>query len=85
MTSIVQLIAAGIIGVAAIASPQIAEAGKSAPATGLGMRAPTTGTAGRDPDPVVRDHRGGKNPGGGVTVTGDKPRPKHPLCAGWFC
>jgi hypothetical protein len=85
MTTIVKLIAASIVGLAALASPQLAQAGKSAPAANAGVRATTTGTAARDPNPVVRDHRGGANPGGGLTVTGGKPRPKSPLCAGWFC
>jgi hypothetical protein len=85
MTSIVKLIAAGIVGLAALASPQIAEAKKSAPAASMGVRASTTGTAARDPNPVARDHRGGANSGGGVTVKDGNRRPKSPLCAGWFC
>jgi hypothetical protein len=52
-----------------------------------GERGPITGTAGKgDPNPVVRDHRGGAGGGGGVTVTEGKPRPRGGgLCAGWFC
>jgi hypothetical protein len=37
------------------------------------------------PNPVVRDHRGGGNPGGGVVVGPGKERHPGGLCAGWFC
>lgn len=81
----IKLIAAGIAGVTLLAAPHLAQAGKSPSAANTGVRASTTGAAARDANPVARDHRGGANPGGGTTVKDGKPRPKSPLCAGWFC
>jgi hypothetical protein len=76
-------VALAILLVLAAALPATAGArGKGAVA---GATAPRGGVLGgaHDGTPVVRDHRGGKNPGGGVVVT-SKPRP-GPICAGWAC
>jgi hypothetical protein len=65
-----------------------ATAGGRGKGSSAGTTAPRGGVLGgaHQGTPMVRDHRGGQNPGGGVVVTSQPRKPKPgPLCAGWFC